>query len=102
VKDRDLASGALTRLWSTDALTAEFALTERERKAQGARHPDHPRHRRAAGAARGGLCPAQEDRSIQGEVSDDVGPSLAQDRRRRAKTAAPRGQGDRGDRRASS
>jgi hypothetical protein len=30
--------------------------------------------------------------------SDDVGRSLAQDRRRRAKTPAKRGQGDRGDR----
>jgi hypothetical protein len=30
---------------------------------------------------------------------DDVGRSLAQDRRRRAKTTAKRGQGDRGDRR---
>jgi len=32
--------------------------------------------------------------------SDDVGRSLAQDRRSRAKNVAPRGQGDRGDRRA--
>jgi hypothetical protein len=32
--------------------------------------------------------------------SDDVGRSLAQDRRRRAKNVPPRGQGDRGDRRA--
>jgi hypothetical protein len=31
--------------------------------------------------------------------SDDVGRSLAQDRRRKAKTLAARGQGDRGDRR---
>ena len=30
---------------------------------------------------------------------EDVGRSLAQDRRRRAKTTAKRGQGDRGDRR---
>jgi hypothetical protein len=30
---------------------------------------------------------------------EDVGRSLSQDRRRRAKTAAPAGQGDRGDRR---
>ena len=29
---------------------------------------------------------------------EDVGRSLAQDRRRKAKTIAPRGQGDRGDR----
>jgi hypothetical protein len=33
--------------------------------------------------------------------SDDVGRSLTQDRRRKAKTVAARGQGDRGDRRAS-
>ena len=32
---------------------------------------------------------------------EDVGRSLAQDRRRKAKTAAKRGQGDRGDRRRS-
>ena len=30
---------------------------------------------------------------------EDVGRSLAQDRRRKARTAAKRGQGDRGDRR---
>jgi hypothetical protein len=30
--------------------------------------------------------------------SDDVGRSLAQDRKRKAKTKAPKGQGDRGDR----
>jgi len=29
--------------------------------------------------------------------SDDVGKSLAQDRRKKAKTVAPKGQGDRGD-----
>ena len=32
---------------------------------------------------------------------DDVGRSLAQDRRRKAKTVAKRGQGDKGDRRPS-
>jgi len=31
----------------------------------------------------------------------DVGRALAEDRRRHAKTVAPRGQGDRGDRRRS-
>ena len=36
----------------------------------------------------------------QFKETDDVGRSLAQDRRRKAKTAAPRGQGDRGDRSA--
>jgi hypothetical protein len=35
----------------------------------------------------------------QFKESDDVGRSLGQDRRRKAKTVAPRGQGDRGDRR---
>jgi hypothetical protein len=34
----------------------------------------------------------------QFKETDDVGRSLAQDRRRKAKSAAPRGQGDRGDR----
>jgi hypothetical protein len=33
--------------------------------------------------------------------SEDVGRSLTQDRRRKAKNVAPRGQGDRGDRRVS-
>jgi hypothetical protein len=33
--------------------------------------------------------------------SENVGRSLTQDRRRKAKTVAPRGQGDRGDRRVS-
>lgn len=33
--------------------------------------------------------------------SDDVGRSLAQDRKRRAKTASPPGQGDKGDRKPS-
>jgi hypothetical protein len=33
--------------------------------------------------------------------SDDVGRSLSQDRRRKAKTIAKPGQGDRGDRRVS-
>jgi len=37
----------------------------------------------------------------QFKESDDVGRSLAQDRRRKAKTVAARGQGDRGDRRIS-
>jgi len=32
--------------------------------------------------------------------SDDVGKSLASDRRRKAKTVAKKGQGDRGDRKA--
>jgi hypothetical protein len=36
-----------------------------------------------------------------GEESDDVGRSLSQDRRRKAKTIAKPGQGDRGDRRVS-
>jgi hypothetical protein len=42
-------------------------------------------------------------RNKQGKFneSDDVGRSLAQDRRRKAKTIAKPGQGDRGDRRAS-
>jgi hypothetical protein len=30
--------------------------------------------------------------------SDDVGKSLSQDRKRKAKTVAPKGQGDKGDR----
>ena len=42
----------------------------------------------------------RRDRQGQFKETDDVGRSLAQDRRRKAKTAAPRGQGDRGDRSA--
>jgi hypothetical protein len=37
----------------------------------------------------------------QFKENDDVSRSLAQDRRRKAKTVAARGQGDRGDRRVS-
>jgi len=33
--------------------------------------------------------------------SDDVGRSLSQDRKRKAKTVAPKGQGDRGDQKRS-
>jgi hypothetical protein len=42
-------------------------------------------------------------RNKQGQFkeSDDVGRSLAADRRRKAKTVAKRGQGDKGDRRPS-
>ena len=43
----------------------------------------------------------RRNKSKQFKESDDVGRSLAQDRRRKAKTVAPRSQGDRGDRRAS-
>jgi hypothetical protein len=40
----------------------------------------------------------RRDAKGQFKESDDVGRSLAADRRRSAKTQAPRGQGDRGDR----
>ena len=40
----------------------------------------------------------RRDRSGKFKESDDVGRSSAQDRRRKAKTKAKRGQGDRGDR----
>ena len=40
----------------------------------------------------------RRDSQGQFKESDDVGRSLAQDRRQRAKTVAPKGQGDRGDR----
>lgn len=39
----------------------------------------------------------RRSKSGQFKESDDVGKSLAADRRREAKTAAPKGQGDRGD-----
>jgi hypothetical protein len=40
----------------------------------------------------------RRDKSGKFKESDDVSRSLAQDRRRKAKTKARRGQGDRGDR----
>ena len=40
----------------------------------------------------------RRDGKGQFKESDDVGRSLSQDRKRKAKTAAKRGQGDRGDR----
>lgn len=40
----------------------------------------------------------RRDASGKFKESDDVGRSLAQDRQRKAKTKAKRGQGDRGDR----
>ena len=40
----------------------------------------------------------RRDSQGQFKESDDVGRSLSADRRRQAKTAAPKGQGDRGDR----
>jgi hypothetical protein len=39
----------------------------------------------------------RRDAEGQFTESDDVGRSLAQDRKRKAKTVAPKGQGDRGD-----
>jgi len=41
----------------------------------------------------------RRDRQGQFKESDDVGRSLAQDRRRKAKTVSKPGQGDKGDRR---
>jgi hypothetical protein len=41
----------------------------------------------------------RRDRQGQFKESDDVGHSLANDRPRKAKTVAKKGQGDRGDRR---
>lgn len=42
-------------------------------------------------------------RDAQGQFkeSDDVGRSLSQDRKRQAKTVAPKGQGDKGDQKAN-
>ena len=40
----------------------------------------------------------RRDAKGQFKESDDVGRSLAQDRKQKAKTKAPKGQGDRGDR----
>jgi hypothetical protein len=42
----------------------------------------------------------RRDKQGRFEESDDVGRSLVQDRRRKAKVTAKGGQGDRGDRRA--
>ena len=43
----------------------------------------------------------RRDDQGQFKESDDVGKSLAADRRRQAKTPAKKGQGDRGDRKSS-
>ena len=42
----------------------------------------------------------RRDNSGQFKESDDVGKSLSQDRRRKAKTASSSGQGDKGDRKS--
>jgi len=42
----------------------------------------------------------RRDESGQFKESDDVGRSLTQDRKRKAKKSAARGQGDRGDRKS--
>lgn len=42
----------------------------------------------------------RRDESGQFKESDDVGRSLAQDQKRKAKKTATRGEGDRGDRKA--
>jgi hypothetical protein len=41
----------------------------------------------------------RRDKQGQFKESDDVGRSLSQDRKRKAKTVAKKGEGDRGDRR---
>lgn len=43
----------------------------------------------------------RRDKSGRFSESDDVGRSLKQDRLRKAKRAAPKGEGDRGDRKRS-
>lgn len=43
----------------------------------------------------------RRDKQGQFKESDDVGKSLAGDRRRKAKTTAKAGQGDKGDRKSS-
>jgi len=59
--------------------------------------------RRSTAAKRTLIAPRGDKRYVrrnargQFKESDDVGRSLSQDRRRRAKRQAPRGQGDRGD-----
>lgn len=45
------------------------------------------------------LCVRRNRRGTSFKEVEDVGRSLAQDRRRKAKTVAKRGQGDKGDRR---
>jgi hypothetical protein len=49
-------------------------------------------------APRGDKRYVRRDKKGQFAETDDVGKSLAQDRRRKAKTVAKPGQGDRGDR----
>jgi hypothetical protein len=67
-------------------------------------HRVHPKEVTAMANERELIQPKGDKRFIrrdeQGRIaeSDDAGRSLAQDRRKPAKHAAPRGQGDRGDR----
>jgi hypothetical protein len=63
--------------------------------------------RRKSASKRTTLAPRGDKRYVRRdsrgriEESDDVGRSLGQDRRRRAKRSAAAGQGDRGDRRTT-
>ena len=60
--------------------------------------------RKKSAAKRELIAPRGDKRYIRRDArgriveSDDVSRSLSQDRRRRAKSKAPKGQGDRGDR----
>lgn len=64
-----------------------------------------PSNKRKAAAKRELIAPKGDKRLIRrderGRIkeSDDLGRSLSQDRRRKSKTAAKKGQGDKGDRR---
>ncbi len=58
-------------------------------------------HRELIAPQKGDKRYVRRNKKGQIKESEDVGRSLTQDRRRKAKTVAPRGQGDRGDRRVS-
>ena len=58
--------------------------------------------KRALIAPRGAKRYIRRDAAGRIKESDDVSRSLSQDRRRKAKTAAKPGQGDRGDRKSAS
>ena len=58
-------------------------------------------HRELIEPQKGDKRYVRRNKKGQFKESDDVGRSLAQDRRRKAKTVAPRGQGDCGDRRVN-
>lgn len=70
-------------------------MATKSKSSSGARHQAAPRELIDTGRDKRYV---RRDENGQFKESDDVGRSLTQDRRKKAKTVAPKGQGDRGDR----